>query len=118
MHPLKEYHTKALMPLDREPHREMELAWGDLRQKFAAIHGHAISSQFQALPLVRSAWLAGVRANHIQSGFRNTGLHPWSPNSVLVDQAPGLFRTVPPAASADAFQDVASRVALKLPPTI
>ena len=32
---LAEYFTKALMPLDRDPHREMKLGWSALRTDFA-----------------------------------------------------------------------------------
>eukprot|EP00974_Lingulodinium_polyedra_P038088 3650764-Lingulodinium_polyedra.AAC.1 len=48
---LREYHTRALMPLDREPHRAMSRAWTAARREFCIAHGSPIASPFQALPL-------------------------------------------------------------------
>lgn len=49
---LAEYFTKAMMPLDRDPHREMELAWSTLRTDFAAKTGQVVSTQFQASVII------------------------------------------------------------------
>ena len=52
---LREYFTKALMPLDREPHKQMQVGWSHLKSRFAAEHGHSVSNQFQALALTSEA---------------------------------------------------------------
>ena len=120
---LPQYFTKAMMPLDRDCHREMSAAWGTGRQQFAAVQGHVINRQFQALPLIRQTWLHGTQKNVIANAWRKTGLYPWSPSELLATQALALFRnTERPdkdagATAADALPPSAHPV-LTLPPAL
>ena len=106
---LREYFTKALMPLDREPHKQMQVGWSHLKSRFAAEHGHSVSNQFQALALIREAWAAGTQAKHILTGWRQTGIVPWCPDELLVEQAPSLFRSQHQAVKDHKFMDRASK---------
>ena len=115
---LREYFTKALMPLDREPHKQMQVGWSHLKSRFAAEHGHSVSNQFQALALIREAWAAGTQAKHILTGWRQTGIVPWCPNELLVEQAQSLFRSQHQAVKDHKFMDRASKDVLRLPNTM
>ena len=112
---LPEYHTKAMMPLDRAPHRAMELAWGELRRQFVLTHGHGVASQFQALPLIKEAWERGVLPTNVASGWKDTGIYPWDPEEVLTNQRMKVFRNDTPKAEIPAFSDHASSKVLQLP---
>jgi len=115
---LREYFTKALMPLDREPHKQMQLAWSNLKSRFAAEHGHSVQNQFQALALLREAWAAGTQEKHVLSGWRRTGIAPWCPDELLLEQAHALFRSQREEAKNHRFMDPASKNVLKLPDTM
>ena len=114
---LAEYHTKALMPLDRDPHREMQLDWGRARQEFSAQHGHTVNSQYQALALIREVWSRGSRSRFVQQGWKATGLCPWNPHEVVADQ-PGLFRAPLTVHASAEFRDASSKEHLRLPSTM
>lgn len=89
---LREYFTKALMPLDRTCHREMEAAWVRLRMQYSAKTGSTVSTPFQALALIREAYLHGTQEKHVKSSWRSTGIFPWDPDEIVVNQAAELFR--------------------------
>jgi hypothetical protein len=80
---LKAYMTKWGMPLDREVHRCMELEWANLRTKWAAVSGHSVDTQFQALALVREAWNFAVQEANVKSSWLRTGICPWNPAEVI-----------------------------------
>jgi hypothetical protein len=112
---LDAYTTKAFMALDREPHRQAEIRWGLGRQRFAATHGHAVHNLWQALPLIHAAYTSSVQPHIIKAGWRDTGLCPWAPEKLLVQQAGTLFRCSR-VDSQPAFLDAASSKILALPP--
>ena len=92
---LAAYTTRAMMPLDREPHRQMEIRWGQLRHLFAVSHQKTIANAWQALPLCKAAWEHGTSERFILAGWRDCGISPWDPSRLLKDQAASLFRNVP-----------------------
>lgn len=115
---LREYHTRALMPLDREPHRAMSRAWTAARREFCIAHGSPIASPFQALPIVRSAWLKGTTPQAILSGWKACGISPYDPNELLLGQAPDLFRNEHVAEEQMALSSKASTDVLAMPPAV
>jgi len=115
---LREYFTKALMPLDREPHKQMQLSWSHLKTRFAAEHGHSVTNQFQALAIIREAWAAATLPKHIASAWKQTGIVPWSPDELLVNQAQSLFRSEHQVARDHKFMDPTSKAVLALPSTM
>lgn len=115
---LPEYHTKAMMPLDRAPHRDMEIAWGELRRQFANAHGHGVASQFQALPLIKEAWERGTVPTNVASAWKKTGIFPWDPEEVLTNQRLKVFRNDAPKEEAPGFSDPASSAVLQLPKSV
>ena len=115
---LRQYYTKCMMPLDRDVHKEQALAWTRLRMAYAAQTGFAVATQFQALALVRQAWMHGATEHFIKNSWRHCGISPWNPNEILVNQAASLFKArVREAADFD-FQDSSSKAILKLPNTM
>lgn len=112
---LRQYFTRALMPLDRDVHREMQLSWAKLRAKFAGEHGHTVASPFQALALIREAWDFSTSARFIGQAWKATGIYPWDTDELLVHQAPVLFKAQHGAAKDHKFLDQASPKVLTLP---
>lgn len=115
---LRQYYTRAMMPLDRAPHKEMQLSWSNLRSRFAAEHGFTVTTQFQALAIIREAWTFGSQAKFVTSGFKNCGICPWNPDELLVNQAAELFRSEVAVAASHQFMDPASKSTLRLPDTL
>ena len=90
--PLPSYMTRALMTLDRAPHRQMEATWSHERHSYSARHGDVARTSFQFLPLLRTSWEAGVRESVTSASFDECGLHTWAPEKLLCgEQAAELF---------------------------
>jgi len=115
---LRQYFTKAMMPLDRDCHREMQLSWTKLRMGFAAQTGFAVSTQFQALALVRQAWIHGTAKETVEKSWKHCGIYPWNPAEVVINQANSLFRARLREADDFAFQDATSKELLRVPNTM
>ena len=117
--PLPSYMTRALMTLDRAPHREMEATWSHERHSYSARHGDVARTSFQFLPLLRTSWEAGVRESVISASFDECGLHPWAPEKLLCgEQAAELFRNGEPLDEGDtlAIEDFVSKSLCSMAP--
>ena len=89
---------------------------GGLAQKCSQ-HGHAIQNVWQSLPLVSASWSKGMQPEVVKAGWKACGFSPWSPDRLLVEQAPELFRSVAAASAKEGFLDRASASKLRLPPS-
>ena len=77
-------HTTAdSQPLDTTCFKPLKSYWVDVCRKYLFAHPSQVITKFQFSALFAEAWSQGMTISNITSGFRTTGVCPFSPNAIL-----------------------------------
>ena len=100
---LPPHSTADSQPLDTSCFGPLKMYWSEACRQYMFSHPGRVVSKFQFSPLFTEAWTKGMTINNIVSGFRCTGVYPFSPDAILGKLA---AREVPSPVSDKSTKDV------------
>ena len=75
-----------------------------------------VNTTAAALALVRLACQYGMQEKYLMAALKDTGMYPWNPNVILVDQHQSLFKNkIADSSASGCFSSAMSRSVLHLP---
>ena len=88
-------HTTAdSQPLDTSCFGPLEKYWNEVCRQYLLDNPGQVVTKFQFSKLFADAWSKGITIANVVSGFRGTGIYPFSPSTIM-DKFP--VQSVPPS---------------------